>query len=118
MVGLAGPTKTYVTNNMNCPSSDADLKSELDVQALVSLPYYCCCNKLCRMVVSTTCDTQVNLTHVTRQLVISWWNAVPYIRLVLVQATLSFQGESPTYILNEDAHPVIRAIGVSHSLQR
>ena len=65
MVGLAGPTKTYVTNNMNCPSSDADLKSELDVQALVSLPYYCCCNKLCRMVVSTTCDTQVNLTQVT-----------------------------------------------------
>ena len=53
--------KTYVT--MNCPSSDADVKSELDVQALVSLPLYS--NKLSRMVVSTTYDTQVNLTHVT-----------------------------------------------------
>ena len=36
--------------------------------------------------------------------------------LTLVQATLlQFQGESPTYILNEDTHPVIRAIGVSHT---
>ena len=25
------------------------------------------------------------------------------------------QGESPTYILNEDTQPVIRAIGVSHT---
>ena len=58
---LAGPTKTYVT--MNCPSSDEDVKSELNVQALVSLPYYC--NKLSRMVVSTTYDIQVTLTHVT-----------------------------------------------------
>ena len=58
---LVGPTKTYVT--MNCPSSDADVKSELDVQPLVSLSYYC--KKLSRMVVSTTYDTQVNLTHVT-----------------------------------------------------
>ena len=34
----------------------------------------------------------------------------------LVQATLQFQGEPPpTYILNEDTHPVIRAIGVSHT---
>ena len=48
---------------MNCPSSDAHVKSELDVQALVSLPFYS--NKLSRMVVSTTYDTQVNLTHVT-----------------------------------------------------
>ena len=58
---LVGPTTTYVT--MNCPSSDADVRSELDVQALVSLPFYS--NKLSRMVVSTTYDTQVNLTHVT-----------------------------------------------------
>ena len=50
---LVGPTTTYVT--MNCPSSDADVKSELDVQALVSLPFYS--NKLSRMVVSTTYDT-------------------------------------------------------------
>ena len=27
----------------------------------------------------------------------------------------SSKGESPTYILNEDTHPVIRAIGVSHT---
>ena len=33
----------------------------------------------------------------------------------MVQSTLYFQGESPTYILNEDTHPVIRAIGVSHT---
>ena len=26
-----------------------------------------------------------------------------------------FEGKSPTYILNEDSHPVIRAIGVSHT---
>ena len=58
---LVGPTKTYVT--MNCPSPDADVKSELDVQVLVSLPLYS--TKLSRMVVSTTYDTQVNLTHVT-----------------------------------------------------
>ena len=41
--------------------------------------------------------------------------------LTLVQATLwLFQGESPTHILNEDTHPVIRAIGVliTHSLQK
>ena len=48
---------------MNCPSPDADVKIELDVQALVSVPFYS--NKLSRMVVSTTYDTQVNLTHVT-----------------------------------------------------
>ena len=59
-LALVGPTKTYVT--MNCPSSDADVKSELDVQPLASLSY---CNKLSRMVVSTTYDTQVNLMHVT-----------------------------------------------------
>ena len=35
--------------------------------------------------------------------------------LPLVQATLYFQGESPTYILNEDTNQVIRAIGVSHT---
>ena len=58
---LVGPTKTYVT--MNGPSSDADVKSELNVRALVSLPFYS--NKLSRMVVSTTYHTQVNLTHVT-----------------------------------------------------
>ena len=39
------------------------VKSKLDVQALVSLPLNF--NKLSRMVVSTTYDTQVNLTHVT-----------------------------------------------------
>ena len=49
---LVGLTKSYVTMN-----------SELDVQALVSLPFYF--NKLSRMVVSTTYDTQVNLTYVT-----------------------------------------------------
>ena len=27
-----------------------------------------------------------------------------------------YQGESPTYILNEDTNPAIRAIRVSHSL--
>ena len=47
---------------MNCLSSDADVKSELDVQALVFLHSYG--NKSSRMVVSTTYDTQVNLTHV------------------------------------------------------
>ena len=35
---LAVPTKTYVT--MNSPSSDADEKTGLDGQALVSLPFY------------------------------------------------------------------------------
>ena len=58
---LVGRTKTYVT--INCPNSDADVKSELDVQALVFLPF--CSNKLSRMVVSTPYDTQVNITHVT-----------------------------------------------------
>ena len=48
---------------MNCPSPDADVKSDLDVQVLVSLPFYS--NKLSRMVVSTTYDAQGNLTHVT-----------------------------------------------------
>ena len=48
---------------MNCPSSDADVKSELDVPALVSLPFYS--NALSRMVVPTAYDTNVNLTHVT-----------------------------------------------------
>ena len=47
---LVGPPKTHVT--LNCPSSDANVKSEVDVQALVSLPF--CCNKLSRMVVSVT----------------------------------------------------------------
>ena len=46
---LVGPTKTYAT--MKCPSSDADVKSELDVQALLSLPSYG--NKLSPMVTST-----------------------------------------------------------------
>ena len=58
---LVGPTKTNVA--MNCRSSDADVKSELDVQALVSLPSYG--NQLYHMVVSTTYDTQLNLAHVT-----------------------------------------------------
>ena len=58
---LVGPIKTYVT--MNCPSSDADVTSELDVRALVSLPSYG--KKLSHMVVSTTYDMQLNLTHVT-----------------------------------------------------
>ena len=61
-MGSRWANRTYVT--MNCPSSDADLKSEVDVQALVSLPSYG--NKLNRMVVSTTTyDTQVNFTHIT-----------------------------------------------------
>ena len=30
----------------------------------------------------------------------------------------SSKGESPTYILNEDTHPVIRAIGLSHTACR
>ena len=59
---LVGPTKTYVT--MNCPTPDAGVKSELDVQAPVSLPSYG--NKLSHIVVSTTYDPQLNLiTHVT-----------------------------------------------------
>ena len=58
---LVRPTKSYVT--MNCPSLDADVKSELDVQALVSFMF--CSKKLSRIVVSATYDTQVNLTHVT-----------------------------------------------------
>ena len=58
---LVGTTETYVT--MNGASSDSDVKSELDVQALVSLPSYG--NKLSHMVVSTTYDTQLSLTHVT-----------------------------------------------------
>ena len=48
---------------MNCPSSGADVKSELDVQALVSLPF--CSNTSSLMVVSTAYDTQVNFTLVT-----------------------------------------------------
>ena len=60
---LVGPTKLMLLR-MNWPSSDADVKSELDVQVLVSLPLYS--NKSSRiMVVSTTYDTQVDLTHVT-----------------------------------------------------
>ena len=34
--------------------------------------------------------------------------------LLTLTATLQLQGKSPTYILNEDTHPAIRAIGVSH----
>ena len=60
---LVGPRKTYGTTN--CPSSDADVKGELDVQALMSFPFYY--NKLFRMVVSTTYDTQVNLTHMAQK---------------------------------------------------
>ena len=37
------------------------------------------------------------------------------ITLLTLIATLKLQGESPTYILNEDTQPVIRAIGVSHT---
>ena len=37
-MGSRWANKKYVT--MNCPSSDADVKSELDVQALVSLLSY------------------------------------------------------------------------------
>ena len=40
---------------------------------------------------------------------------IKFTLLTLVQATLLLQGESPTCILNEDTHPVIRAIGVSHT---
>ena len=40
---------------------------------------------------------------------------LPNITLLTLIATLQLQGESPTYILNEDAQPVIRAIGVSHT---
>ena len=38
-----------------------------------------------------------------------------YITLLTLIATLYLQGESPTYILNEDTQPVIRATGVSHT---
>ena len=58
---LVETTKTYVT--MNGASSDSDVKSELDVQALVSVPSYG--NKLSHTVVSITYDTQLSLTHVT-----------------------------------------------------
>ena len=37
------------------------------------------------------------------------------ITLLTLIAKLWLQGESPTYILNEDTQPVIRAIGVSHT---
>ena len=59
---LVGPTKIYDVT-INCPSLDADVKSELDMQALVSLPFYC--KKLYRKMLSTTYDTQVTLTHET-----------------------------------------------------
>ena len=62
---LVGPTKTYVT--MNCSSPDADVKSELDVQALVSLPFlfFLLSHKFSRMLVSSTYNILVNLKHVT-----------------------------------------------------
>ena len=50
---------------MNRPSSDGDVKSKLDVQASVSLPFNC--NKLSRMVVPTKYDTQINPTRVTKK---------------------------------------------------
>ena len=34
---------------------------------------------------------------------------------MVVRQYIMLQGESPTYILNEDTQPVIRAIGVSHT---
>ena len=37
------------------------------------------------------------------------------ITLLTLIAPLQLQGESPTYIVNEDTPPVIRAIGVSHT---
>ena len=37
-MGLVGPTKTFIT--MKCPTSDTDVKIELDVPALVFLPFY------------------------------------------------------------------------------
>ena len=37
------------------------------------------------------------------------------ITLLTLIATLQLQGESPTYILDEDTQPVTRAIGVSHT---
>ena len=38
------------------------------------------------------------------------------VTLLTLIATLSVvEGESPSYILNEDTQPVIRAIGVSHT---
>ena len=49
--------KSYVT--MNCASSKADVTSELDVQALVSLHFYH--NKLSHTVESSTYDTLINL---------------------------------------------------------
>ena len=51
-MGSRWANKTYVT--MNCPSSDADVKSELDVQVLVSLPFYS--NKLSRMYGGIHCN--------------------------------------------------------------
>ena len=48
--------------------------------------------------------------------IVSAYRLVNITLLTLVQqATLWFQGESPTYILNEDTHPIIRAIGVAHT---
>ena len=40
---------------------------------------------------------------------------LPNITLLTLIATLQLQGELPTYILNEDTQPVIRAIGESHT---
>ena len=40
---------------------------------------------------------------------------LPNITLLTLIVTLYSQGKSPTYILNEDTQPVIRAIGESHT---
>ena len=45
----------------------------------------------------------------------SYAHRLTNITLLTRIATLLFQGESPTYILNEDTQPVIRAIGVSQT---
>ena len=42
-------------------------------------------------------------------------NRLTNITLLTLIAALLFEGESPTYILNEDTQPVIRSIGLSHT---
>ena len=42
----------------------------------------------------------------------------PSFRKPFSQKTVQCLGESPTYILNEDTQPVIRAIGVSHTARK
>ena len=54
-------------------------------------------------------------TDVFEMLPLVAYLCLPNITLLTLIATLYLQGEPPTYILDEDTRPVIRAIGVSHT---